>query len=294
LNCGQTLDGTSAVGEDAVPDPGDATICIYCGHLMAFDVSLKFRELTDQEVRDIAGDERILIIQRARRVAEQRMNKEKKLMPLNPAIAKLRLPARIAALPTDERGYPVPRFVHKIDGKPDFRVIAPGWLARAHNKKLCWVCGDKLGRHLAFVIGPMCAINRVSSEPASHLECARFSVQACPFLSHPERRRDERGLPEDRAVSGIAIARNPGVTLIWVTEHYQAFKTPDGGVLFEFGEPTALEWYARGRPATRAEIMHSIDTGLPLLRQVAAQEGADAVAALQRDIDRGLKLVPAA
>jgi hypothetical protein len=44
---------------------------------MAFDASLKFRELTDEEVRDIAGDERLLFIQRARRFAEQ-MKKEKK------------------------------------------------------------------------------------------------------------------------------------------------------------------------------------------------------------------------
>jgi hypothetical protein len=155
------------------------------------------------------------------------------------------------------------------------------------------LCGEKLGRYMAFVIGPMCAINRVNSEPPSHLECARFAVAACPFMTHPERRRNETDLPQDgEAPAGIAIARNPGVTLIWVTASYQPFKLPNG-VLFKLGEPTALEWYARGREATRAEIMHAIETGLPLLRQIAAQEGPGAMAELEREVERGLKLVPA-
>jgi hypothetical protein len=71
LNCGQTLDGSTAVGEDAAPAPGDITICIHCGHLMAFDHNLHFRELSDEEVREMAGDGRLLAVQRARRALER-------------------------------------------------------------------------------------------------------------------------------------------------------------------------------------------------------------------------------
>ena len=35
------------------------------------------------------------------------------------------MPSRIAALPVDERGYPVPWFVAWIDGKPEFRCADP-------------------------------------------------------------------------------------------------------------------------------------------------------------------------
>src|ERR1041385_2432550 len=91
------------------------------------------------------------------------------------------LPARLRKLPV-ERGYPVPWFVAFVDGHYDFRVIGPGKIARAVQENRCWICGDTLGSYLCFPIGPMCAINRVTSEPPSHRECAEWSARACPFL----------------------------------------------------------------------------------------------------------------
>jgi len=68
LNCGKVCDGATAVGiEGAVqPSSDDVTICIYCGHLMAFDANLHFRELTGEEMLEVAADERILAVSRAR------------------------------------------------------------------------------------------------------------------------------------------------------------------------------------------------------------------------------------
>jgi hypothetical protein len=210
----------------------------------------------------------------------------------NPAINRLDMPQRFMRLPVDERGFPVPRFVKWIDGKPDFRVIDGAWMTVAVYQRRCWLCGDVLGRHMAFVIGPMCAINRVNSEPPSHLECARFAAKACPFLTQPNRKRNEHDLPEEgEEPAGVHIDRNPGVTLIWVTKDYQLIKTSNG-VLFRLGDPTLLEWYARGRFATREEVMSSIETGLPTLRDMAELEGREAVAALDKQIKVGLELVP--
>ena len=71
------------------------------------------------------------------------------------------LPPRFLKLPLNERGYPVPKFVwHKPDGGYDFRVIEPGWPSKCVRNRLCWLCGEKLGRFMCFVVGPMCAINR--------------------------------------------------------------------------------------------------------------------------------------
>jgi hypothetical protein len=212
----------------------------------------------------------------------------------NPMVAKLTVPPRLRALPVDERGYPVPKFVAWVDGKPDFRVVDNRYRVKATRQRLCWLCGGILGRHLAFVIGPMCAVNRISSEPPSHLECARFSVQACPFLTQPKRVRDKRDLPEDHEKpAGFMIERNPGVSLIWVTSQYRLMKE-GGGVLFQIGEPTSTEWWTRGRTATREEVMESMATGLPALRDMATEEGPAAVQALEKQIARGLALVPAA
>ena len=52
-------------------------------------------------------------------------------------------------------------------------------------------------------------------------------------------------------------------------------------------------WFAEGRPATRPEIMASIAKGLPLLREKAGAEGAEAMQELDRYIERAMPLVPA-
>lgn len=203
------------------------------------------------------------------------------------------LPDRVRALPVDERGYPVPWFVDWIDGKPEFRAMDGRKLVRAVKEKLCWVCGQPLGRNMAFVIGPMCAINRVSSEPPSHLECALFSAKACPFLTKPHMVRRENNMPpeEEQFTAGIAIKRNPGVSLVWVTRYYKAFPPPGGGVLFQIGEPIVMHCFFEGRRATPDEIRHSIKTGLPTLEETARAQGPIVELELKTAIERGMRLL---
>jgi hypothetical protein len=188
----------------------------------------------------------------------------------------LPLPPRMSRLPRDHRGFVVPRFVRWIDGEPDFRITDTEFFKRAIKERLCWLCGEKLGRHLAFVIGPMCALTRTTSEPPCHLDCARYAVQTCPFLSRPRMRRNDTNWPTDkpRWAPGLTIERNPGVSVIWVTAGYKLFEPGNGGVLFTVGDPTSIEWYREGRPATRAECRESIEGGLPILRANAEHEDA--------------------
>ena len=208
------------------------------------------------------------------------------------------LPLRMAGLKLDHRGYPVPYFVAWIDGKPDFRVMDGAKLYPAVKDSLCWLCGQKLGKFKTFTIGPMCAINRTISEPPSHLECATFAVQACPFLSMPKAQRREAGLTIDgvnlKEAAGTGLKRNPGVTLLWTTLAFKPFKDGRGGVLFRLGDPESLSWWAESRTATREEILESINSGLPLLQSVAAEQGPDAVEALNEYVACGMALVPAA
>ena len=195
-------------------------------------------------------------------------------------------PQRMLQLPLDERGFPVPWFVAFIDDKPDFRVVREGGIAMAHNRALCWLCGQRLGRYMTFVVGPMCGINRVSSEPPSHTECAEYAVRACPFLTRPMAVRNDRGLPEDAGAAGIMIERNPGVTLLWTTTSYKPFRVGgthgNPGVLFRLGELREVKFYARGRQATRAEIEESVTSGFPKLEEMAKLDGPDGIKALGR------------
>lgn len=200
------------------------------------------------------------------------------------------LPPRLSALPIDERGFPVPWFVAWIDGKPDHRVMDAEKMPRAVKLGLCWMCGGALGRFKSFCIGPMCSITRTISEPPSHLECLRYAAMACPWMTRPHAKRREAGLPEDRRFPEGGLRRNPGAVCIWTTLTFKPFRAA-GSLLFELGDATSTEWYAEGRPATRAEVDESIASGLHLVRepaeaQDAAEPGAGAVAELERRIAR--------
>jgi hypothetical protein len=91
--------------------------------------------------------------------------------------------------------------------------------------------------------------------------------------------------PEEGLVKpgGVMIERNPGVSAIWVTKSF-AIERDGGQPLWRIGPAHKVSFWSRGRPAKRAEVEHSVVTGIPLLRKVAAQEGAAAMKALDRQI----------
>jgi hypothetical protein len=190
-------------------------------------------------------------------------------------------PARIRRLPVDDRGYPVPWFVAWVGGKPEFRAMDPKKFVLAVREHRCWVCGHVLGVYLVFVVGPMCGINRTTSEPPSHLECAQWSVRNCPFMSRPQmvRREDELTRSCEANVAGDMIKRNPGVTLLWVCNDYGVFDDGQGRPLLRMA---------------RAEVLESVESGLPILRQAAEKDGNGALRHLQQLTDAFAALYPAA
>lgn len=212
---------------------------------------------------------------------------------LNERIKDIPIPRRMTHLPIDDRGFPIPKFVPYVDGQPEFRAMDGRHLHDCMSRKLCWLCAHPLGVHMTFVMGPMCAINRNNAEPPCHHECAEYAAKACPFLTQPRMRRNERNTPwkdgEER-VPGIAIKRNPGVAILWTTRSYRPFMDKSG-YLFRVGEPERLQAFCEGRTATIEEVMHSVTTGLPILLNMARQEGDQAVLECQRVIGEGIKLL---
>lgn len=187
------------------------------------------------------------------------------------------MPIRVAALPRDHRGYSIPWFVYVDANGPRFEAVQVGRAEEAiKGKGRCWICGEAMGQYKVFVIGPMCGVNRVSAEPPSHLLCAEFAATACPFLVKPRMKR--MPVPPDAiAPPGDMIARNPGVTALWVTKSFRTFR-PDQtkpGILFSLGPPVEVRWYAEGRMATLDEVTQSIASGMPILT-AAAEKGGEA------------------
>lgn len=190
------------------------------------------------------------------------------------------LPAKMRRLKVDHRGFPVPWFVAWVDGEPQFPVADQRKWLLAVRRGMCWVCGGPLGRLHAFVVGPMCVVNRTTGEPPCHPECARFSARNCPFLTKPRMKRvGEVNIPcgvHDGA--GIAIKRNPGCAAVWITvgKTWRTFDANGTGTLIDLGtRPHRVEWYALGREASRGEVMDSITSGLPLLEETIEQEAPE-------------------
>lgn len=205
------------------------------------------------------------------------------------------IPVRMRLLARDVAGRPIPWFVAKqADGTFDPRIADAGKRIQALRFGNCWVCGQQTGRLKAFVIGPMCGVNRVTAEPGAHRDCAIYSATACPFLATPHMRRRDSNLPGDRIdPPGVMINRNPGVCLVWVTGRWTAIRT-ETGPLVSIGDPVETLWFAHGRPATAAQVRESIETGLPLLREACERDDdpAESLRLLDHEVAAAMRLLP--
>lgn len=199
------------------------------------------------------------------------------------------LPERMKWLPIDHRGYPVPYFCATLpDGTRLFNAADAGKRVKCVRDRLCWICGEKLGRYLAFMLGPMCAVNRNTGEPACHRDCAVFAAQACPFLTLPK--SDYRAPVKGSTMAPGAIEGNPGACCVWITETFLPYRAGDT-FLIRVGDPVEVLWYAEGKPATRAQIMESFERRLPLLQEIAKEHGDESALAAQ--VKRTMAILPA-
>lgn len=188
------------------------------------------------------------------------------------------LPPKMNKRPLDHRGYPVPWFVAYVNGVWDFRVIDTPKLNIAVQQNLCWLCGRRLNKWHTFVIGPMCAISRTTAEPPCHYECAKYAAMACPFLTLPESRRNDAGLPDGtQEPAGVFIKGNPGICCLYSTQQRYRWWYPDASVpkyLIRMPRAERIEFYCHGRPATTEERTRAVDKALEMLQAAAAIDGS--------------------
>jgi hypothetical protein len=191
-----------------------------------------------------------------------------------------------------QRGYPVPWFVAMVNGEYHFPTADAEKMREALKKHLCWVCGQPLGSYLSFVVGPMAVVNRHTSEPPAHHECAVFSARACPFLARPHMKRQKEHAEGSTPPSGIFVERNPGAAAVWTTKNFWLRMMPNGAPLFRMGEPTGVLWFAEGHPATREQAQEALAGSLPFLHDVAKPEGDEAMKELDALYTKALGMLP--
>lgn len=206
------------------------------------------------------------------------------------------IPDKMRKRPLDARGYPVPWFVQWIDGKPDFRIMDSRKYQLALDKRRCWLCGAAIGKYATFVAGLMCIVNRTSAEPPSHIECAKFAVRGCPFLTIPTAQYREAKLPTDTRCNPGALMDNPEVSALWTCSEWQPITVmgEDGrpGTLVLFGDPKHVSYWKQGRPATPAEVWETFWRRLTILQRAAEQDGGRAPLELAARVDAATFWLP--
>ena len=188
----------------------------------------------------------------------------------------IEVPKTMQARPT-YGGYIVPYFVawyldnkpchEKMPGAiPSFVTIDVIRATHCRTQGLCWCCGKMLGAHKWFVFGPASAVAQQSVEPPSHMDCAQYAVQVCPFILNPDRQMRAPKLPlkERQEVNPGVATYNPGISVLWATKSYHvvAVSKNKGIYWFEPGEPEVIEFWREGRKATRPEIDAAFDLSL--------------------------------
>ena len=100
-------------------------------------------------------------------------------------------------------------------------------------------------------------------------------------------------MPENaKPPAGFAILRNPGAVALWTTLHPLKLLRAPNGFLFHVGEPERVEWFSEAHEASYAQVRDSFDSGVELLRAVAAADGAEALAALDGAVRRAFAYLP--
>lgn len=167
-------------------------------------------------------------------------------------LTAIEMPPRVAALPRDARGYPIPHAVmYDAAGVPDFRVIDPQKWVRAAQLRRCGVCGETLGSHLAFVGGPLSMANRLFSDLPMHRDCAIYALRTCPFLAAPKFMY-ARALPDGTKVSANVSPERPERFGLGICRDYHLGRLPDGEIVLRAQPFRQIDWWCKGEQEIEA------------------------------------------
>jgi len=115
-------------------------------------------------------------------------------------------PARVAARPRDERGYPVPAITPWRDGVPQFAITGAARTYICAVERRCSICADVMapGPVWRVVAGPEADaiaaaraaghryLNRAATaEAPGHRACMLYAAVTCPYLARPNARRGQ-------------------------------------------------------------------------------------------------------
>lgn len=183
------------------------------------------------------------------------------------------MPPRIASLPQDHRGYPIPwNILLAADGTPFFIVNDDRTHLKALVQSLCPICSEALGRWKWFVGGPGSAFDEHGwyIDLPMHHDCMVFALSACPYLSNPNYQRcsdaiahAEKLPPEARMLIDETV--DPVRPLLFVAVAASRIEVQANGPMLPYVRPVrpalAYEFWQHGKRLMEGEA-------LPLLQSV--------------------------
>lgn len=129
-------------------------------------------------------------------------------------IADVPIPLRMAHLPRDPRGYPIPVIVLIDDsGRANFAINNIAIVDRMAREDRCHICGEVLHRARWLVGGPLSAFHKAGryNDGPLHRECLHYAMLVCPYLAMPNYsgRIDDRRLRNDRSMLMVNTTMMP-------------------------------------------------------------------------------------
>jgi len=96
------------------------------------------------------------------------------------------IPLRMAHLPKDKRGFPIPvSILLDNEGTPHFTITDTHKATSCAIADTCHLCGKSLTRAKWLIGGPRCAFhtNGAYLDGPMHLECAQYALNVCPYIA---------------------------------------------------------------------------------------------------------------
>jgi hypothetical protein len=161
--------------------------------------------------------------------------------------ARVPIPRRLPSRPRDPRGFAISWFSLILpDGSARISVNDSAKRSRALAHRLCWTCGQPLGRFVSFVLGPVQTLSRITTELPSHRECILLCAARLPISGQSATRAFGRAVLELLCGYRSPLPDNPGLHALWVTRTYQPEPTPRDARIIRIGEPESVTWRRGG------------------------------------------------
>lgn len=168
-------------------------------------------------------------------------------------------PPQVAALPVDQRGYPIFFTVSKQNDPIDIRVLDPVLIVEAGRRKLCSICGQALDYWVWFLGGPRDVAQRGFAEPPMHRACLDYAIAVCPYLSNTYEARVREDDPERFDLIHQPLPR-PDRMALYKTRTYRMVRNGPG-ISFLVAPAREIEWRSSdGRELIEREVIVSYRT----------------------------------